>query len=104
MAKDRGFDSTKYRDNPKTVAEYLNEALSTKDAFLITRAIGTMVRAQGVTRFSRKAGIRRDSLTRTFSAEDSPAFDTVLKLLFGLDLALLVKPAARPEPESKPGP
>jgi probable addiction module antidote protein len=104
MARDRGFDTGKYRDNPKAVAEYLNDALSTKDPFLITRAIGTMVRAQGVTRFSRKAGIRRDRLTRSFSAEESPAFDTVLKLLFGLDMALIVKAEARPQPVAKPGP
>jgi probable addiction module antidote protein len=104
MARDRGFDTAKYRDNPKAVAEYLNDALSTKDPFLITRAIGTMVRAQGVTRFSRKLGIRRDALTRTFSAEESPAFDTVMKLLFGLDVALMVKTTARPEPVAKPGP
>jgi probable addiction module antidote protein len=58
------LDAAKYRDDPVAIAEYLNGALSTEDPFLITRAIATMVRAQGMTRFSRKAGIRRDSLYR----------------------------------------
>jgi probable addiction module antidote protein len=99
-----GFDAAKYRDAPKAVAEYLNDALSTEDPFLITRAIGTMVRAQGVTRFSRKAGMRRDSLYKTFSGEASPAFDTVMKLLIALDIRLVAKPVIRLalETEEKP--
>ena len=88
-----GFDTAKYRDDPKAIAEYLNVALSTEDPFLITRAIGNMVRAQGMTRFSRKAGMCRDSLIRTFTSEASPAFDTVVKLLIALDIQLTAKPA-----------
>jgi probable addiction module antidote protein len=89
------FDAAKYRDDPVAIAEYLNGALSTEDPFLITRAIGTMVRAQGMTRFSRKAGMRRDSLLKTFMGEASPAFDTVVKLLIALDIQLIAKPAVR---------
>jgi probable addiction module antidote protein len=89
------FDAAKYRDDPRAIAEYLNGALSTEDPFLITRAIATMVRAQGMTRFSRKAGMRRDSLYRTFSGEVSPAFDTIIKLLIALDIQLIAKPALR---------
>jgi probable addiction module antidote protein len=98
----RIFDVTKYRDDPKAVAEYLNDALSTKDPFLIIRAIGTMVRAQGMTRFSRKAGMRRESLYKTFTADASPAFDTVVKLLIALDIQLIAKPAVEPEASAKP--
>jgi probable addiction module antidote protein len=56
MAKPRSFDAAKYRDNPKAVAAYLNEALLTRDPNLISMAIGDMARAQGMTRFARKAG------------------------------------------------
>jgi DNA-binding phage protein len=37
------------RDDPSAIAKYLNDALSTGDPVLITKAIGDMVRAQGVT-------------------------------------------------------
>jgi probable addiction module antidote protein len=94
-----GFDTAKYRDDPKAIADYLNVALSTEDPFLISRAIGNMVRAQGMTRFSRKAGMRRDSLIRTFTSEASPAFDTVVRLLIALDVQLVAKPAIRVRPE-----
>jgi probable addiction module antidote protein len=99
-----GFDTAKYRDDPKAIADYLNVALSTEDPFLISRAIGNMVRAQGMTRFSRKAGMRRDSLIRTFTSEASPAFDTVVRLLIALDIQLVAKPAirVRPEVEAEP--
>jgi probable addiction module antidote protein len=90
----RIYDAAKYRDDPKAIAQYLNDALSTEDPFLITRAVGTMVRAQGITRFSRKAGMRRDSLAKMFSGEASPAFDTVMRLLIALDIQLIAKPAA----------
>ena len=99
-----GFDTAKYRDDPKAIADYLNVALSTEDPFLIMRAIGNMVRAQGMTRFSRKAGMRRDSLIRTFTSEASPAFDTVVRLLIALDIQLVAKPAIkiRQEAEGQP--
>jgi probable addiction module antidote protein len=69
MPESRSFDPAKYRDDPKAIAKYLNEALSTGDSALITKAIGVMVRAQGVTSFSRKAGMRRENLYRTFGGE-----------------------------------
>jgi probable addiction module antidote protein len=94
----RIYDAAKYRDDPKAIAQYLNDALSTEDPFLITRAIGTMVRAQGVTRLSRKAGIRRDNLHKMFTSEVSPAFDTVMRLLIALDIQLIAKPAVGLKP------
>jgi probable addiction module antidote protein len=74
--KARAFDAAKYRDDPSAIAKYQNDALSTGDPVLIIKAIGDMVRAQGVTRFSHKAGIRRDNLYRMFNGESSSAFDT----------------------------
>jgi probable addiction module antidote protein len=86
--------AAKYRDNPRAIAKYLNDALSTGDPIRIIKAIGAMVRAQGVTRFSQKAGMRRDNLYRTFNGESSPAFDTVVNVLLALDIQLVAKPGA----------
>ena len=85
--------AAKYRDNPEAIAKYLNDAFSTNDPVLIIRAIGLMVRAQGVMRFSQIAAMRRDNLYRTFSGELRPAFDTVLKVLTALDIHLMAKPS-----------
>jgi probable addiction module antidote protein len=90
---ERAF-AAKYCDNPRAIAKYLNGALSTGDPVVITKAIGEMVRAQGVTRFSRRAHMRRDNLYRSFKGEVSPAFDKVIKVLIALDIQLVAKPSA----------
>jgi probable addiction module antidote protein len=84
--------ATEYRDDPRAIAKYLNDALSTDDPVLITKAIGDMVRAQGVTRFSKKAGMRRDTLYRSFRGELRPPFDKVINVLLALDIRLIAKP------------
>jgi probable addiction module antidote protein len=91
MPAARAFDAAKYRGNPKMIAKYLNDALATGDAALTTKAIGNMVRAQGMTRFSQKVGLRRESLYRSFRGEMSPGFDTVMKVLLALDIRLVAK-------------
>ena len=87
---ERAF-AEKHCDNPRAIAKYLNDALSTGDPVLITKAIGEMVRAQGVTRFSQNAGMRRDNLYR-FNGESSATFDRVIDVLQGLNMHLMVKP------------
>jgi len=93
MSKARPFDAAEYRDNPKMIAKCLNNALAMGDAVLITKAIGDMVRAQGMTRFSQKVGLRRDGLYRSFRGKISPAFDTVLSVMLALDVQIVVKPS-----------
>jgi DNA-binding phage protein len=58
MPNARAFDPAEYRDNPKMIAKYLNNALASGDVALITKAIGDMVWAQGPSRFSRKVGFK----------------------------------------------
>jgi probable addiction module antidote protein len=98
----RVFDAGRYRDNPKTIAEYLNDALSTQDPFVVTRALRTMVRAQGMTRFGRKAGMRRGDLDKALAEEAGLAFDIFFKLLIALDMQLTLKPVAGREPKTEP--
>jgi probable addiction module antidote protein len=93
MPRARFYDAAEYRDDPKMIAKYLNLALATGDAVLVTKAIGDMVRAQGMTRFSQKVGLRRDGLYRSFRGEISPAFDTVLSVMLALDVQIVVKPS-----------
>jgi probable addiction module antidote protein len=84
--------AAKYRDDPEAIARCLNDALSTGDPALVMKAIGDMVRAQGVTRFSKKAGMDRSNLYRSFRGELSPSFDRVINVLLALDIRLIAKP------------
>jgi probable addiction module antidote protein len=97
---ERAF-SAKHCDNPRAIAKYLNNALATGDSVLIIKAIGHMVRAQGVTRISRRTQMRRDNLYRAFKGELMPAFDKVIKVLIALDIQLVAKPSAGVEIGSK---
>jgi probable addiction module antidote protein len=88
------FDVTDYRNNPRAIAEYLNEALSTGDAAAISLAIGNMARAQGATSFAKKAQMGRVSVYKSFGGTSSPALGLVFKALIALDIQLTAKPAA----------
>jgi probable addiction module antidote protein len=90
---ERAF-SAKHCDNPRAIAKYLNNVLATGDSVLIIKAVGRMVRAQGVTRISRRAHMRRDNLYRAFKGELMPAFDKVIKVLIALDIQLVAKPSS----------
>ena len=94
MRRARAFDAAKYRDNPRAIAKYLNDALSTGDPVQLTKAIGDMVRAQGVARVSQKSGIERTSLYRAFRGKANPTIGTILNVLIGLDIQLMAKPSA----------
>ena len=80
-----------YRDDPKLISEYLNAALAQHDSSAFVRAIGDMIRAQGGSRFSRKSGLGRESLYRSFSGRRSPRLDRALDALSALDVKLVVK-------------
>ncbi len=84
--------AAKYRDNPGAIAKYLNDALSTGDLAIITKAIGDLVRAQGVSSFARKTGIRRNNVYKMLSGERNPGFGTVINVLRALDIQLAAKP------------
>jgi probable addiction module antidote protein len=96
LPKARAFDPAEYRDNPKMIAKYLNNALASGDVALITKAIGDMARAQGMSRFSQKVGLSREGLYRSFGGQMGPGFDTVIKVLLALDIRLVIKPIGRP--------
>jgi probable addiction module antidote protein len=92
----------KYRDNPRAIAKYLNDALVKGDGILVTKAIGMMVRAQGVADVSQKAGQRRDSLYRMFGGNNGPALATAIAVLHALDIQLIAKPLVEIGPKAKP--
>jgi probable addiction module antidote protein len=92
MPKIQPLFQDKYRDNPRLIARYLNDVLTTGDAAAIVKAIGDMMRAQGIVSISKKSGLRRESLYRSFSGQMSPGFERVLEVLLTMDVKLVAKP------------
>jgi probable addiction module antidote protein len=97
MPKARAFDPAKYRDNPKMIAKYINDALANDDAAFTTRAIGDLARAHGMGAIAKRANVSREGLYRSLSGDMDPAFGTALKVLAALGMRLVAKPAAEVE-------
>jgi probable addiction module antidote protein len=72
------------------ITKYLNVVFATGDLALATKAVGDLVRAQGM---SQKVGLRREGLYRSFSGNAGPGFDTVMQVLGALQIQIVAKPA-----------
>lgn len=73
--------------DPKRAARYLNAAKrDSKEAFL--HAVKNVVQANQVARVAREAGVSRESVYRSFSAEGNPTFDTLSSVLEALNIGI----------------
>lgn len=88
MPKATPFDVADYLDDAEMIAEYLNEALASGDAALVTKAVGNVARAKGMTSVAKEAGVTREALYRSLSESGRPEFATVMKSLNALGIRL----------------
>ena len=98
------------RTTPYNVAEHLRtseEMVAYLDAWLeeapddaagITKALGDIARAKGMTQVARDAGLSRESLYRALGAGGNPSFATVLKVARALGLKLHAEAASPTDP------
>jgi len=88
------FDAAEIFDDPASQAELLNDAFATGDAGYIANALGVVARARGMTDVARDAGVTREALYRSLSAEGDPRLTTLLGTVRALGLQLTVRPAS----------
>jgi probable addiction module antidote protein len=84
------YDVAEHLCTPEEMAAYLDVCMEEADgdAAFITKALGDIARAKGMTQFARDAGLSRESLYKALSGERSPSFDTVLKVIGALGIKL----------------
>jgi probable addiction module antidote protein len=71
--------------DPERAARYLNAAKKdSKEAFL--HALKNVIQAREVTKVAKEAGVSRESVYRSFSAEGNPTYDTFSSILEALDI------------------
>jgi len=99
--KTHPFDAAEFIDTPEAVEEYLiasfEDAAEYGDPAIITKALGNVARAQGMTRMAEDAELSRTALYRALSAEGRPELSTIFKVMQALGLRLApvrMKPAA----------
>lgn len=84
------YDVAEHLRTPEEMAAYLDAWLedAADDLSGITRALGDIARAKGMTQVARDAGLSRESLYRALSEDGNPSFTTVLKVARALGVRL----------------
>jgi probable addiction module antidote protein len=83
------------------LAKLLNESLAADDTIAFVRAIGDLIRAQGMTEVSEKTGLNRSALYISFGGNrrrgirSMPNIDRVIRTLAALQLEIVVRPVGR---------
>jgi len=89
------YDVAEQLRTPEEMAAYLDAWLeeAPDDAAGITRALGDIARAKGMSQVARDAGLSRESLYKALSETGNPSFATVLKVTRALGVKLHAQPA-----------
>ena len=85
------WDAADHLKTETDMEAYLEAALEENDPALIAAALGDVARAKGMTEIAKKAGLGRESLYKSLSAQGNPELSTVLKVIHALGLKLQVR-------------
>lgn len=88
------FDAAEHLRSPEDQAELLTDALATGDAAYIANALGTIVRARGMSEVARGAGVTREALYKSLTAKGDPKLTTFMNVLKTMKLQLTARPEA----------
>jgi len=89
------YDVTEQLRTPEEMAAYLDAWLeeAPDDVAGITRALGDIARAKGMSQVARDAGLSRESLYKALSENGNPSFATVLKVARALGMKFHAQPS-----------
>ena len=84
----RPWDPAEHLETEDDMVAYLNVALEEGDLSLIMATLGDIARARRMATVAEEAGLGRESLYKSLSANGNPEFATVLKVVRALGLQL----------------
>ena len=87
------FDPAEYLGTPEAQAEYLASAFESGSADDITRAVGVVARARGMSAIAADTGLGRESLYKSLREGGDPKISTMIRVMASLGVKLSVKPA-----------
>ena len=90
------WDSAEHLQTPEDMAHYFEACLQEAgdDAAFITKALGNIARAKGMSQLAQATGLGHESLDQALSGEGNPSFATVLKVTRALGLRLHAESAS----------
>jgi probable addiction module antidote protein len=86
------YDTANYLETEEDMALYLEACIEEDpgDGSLIRMALGSLARAKGMSQLARDTGISREGIHQALSAEGTPEFSTVMKVIRALGVKLHV--------------
>ncbi len=88
------FRVADYLDSEEAIAEFLTAALEENDPEFFQKALGEVAKARGMAQVAERAGVGRESLYKSLSADGNPRFGTVIDVLDALGFKLVVTPGS----------
>lgn len=90
------FDAANFLDNDDVIFHYLKQSIEEDNIDDVLNAIGTVVRAKGMTSVANSAGVNRESLYKSLQPNAKPRYETIQKVCKALGLQLTAKPIDKP--------
>ncbi len=81
--------------DPAYASTYVNEALLEGDEVVFKTAVTDVIRARGVMKIARKAGINRSTVFKTLKPETRTSFTTIHALLHACDINFTTHPVVK---------
>ena len=82
------FDAAEYLDSEEAIAEYISEAMQDPNPDVLLEALATVTRARGMAKLAESTGLGRESLYKTLRPGAKPRYETIAKILAGLNVKL----------------
>lgn len=88
------WDVSEYLETEEDIAAYLNAVVEEGDPALLQAALGDVAKARGMSSIAKEAGVSRESLYKSLSANGNPSFQTISKVSRALGLQIAFAPAS----------
>ena len=89
------YDPARALETPEAIAFFIADALESKDAAYIAKAMGVVARARGMTQLAKETGLAREQLYKSFSEDGNPTLKTLLAVTQALGVDLTARPRAQ---------
>lgn len=89
------FNALDYLETDKEIMEYLSACFEDDDPNTFIIALGHVAKKKGMAKVAKKAGLGRESLYKTFSADGrvKPKWDTIQRVVKAVGFEMTLKPA-----------
>ena len=85
------YDPAMALDSSEAIEVFMTDAFETGDTAYISKALGVVARAKGMSQIAKETGLSREQLYRSFSEKGNPTLKTTLAVMQVLGLSLCAK-------------